>query len=74
MIVAKEKNVSLNDHINRILKAYAMGYEVINLDEKYQNLVKDIIALYDNKFERIEKLAEETNYMIRSIIDALEED
>ena len=71
---AREKNISLNDYINGILKTYTLGYEVASLDEKYRNLVKDVIALYDHKNERIEKLAEENHYMLKSIIDALEED
>lgn len=71
---ASEKGISLTTHVKQILANYCLGYEVTSLDEKYRNLVKDVIALYDHKNERIERLAEENHYMLKSIIDALEED
>lgn len=66
---AKRKGVSLNSYIKALLTSYCLKGEVINLDDKYRNLFKDMTSLYQSLVEKTSLVIEENSHVLNQIIE-----
>ncbi|MBS6799178.1 MAG: hypothetical protein KH297_04770 [Firmicutes bacterium] len=61
---AARKGISVNKYIQIILNDYMVATETRNLDEKYRNLVKDVLSMYNNLLEESKRVIEENSYYL----------
>lgn len=71
---AKRKGVSLNSYIKALLTSYCLKGEVINLDDKYRNLFKDMTSLYQSLVEKTNLVIEENSHILNQIIEGGEDE
>lgn len=69
--IAQEKNISLNAFCKIILTDYALLPDVRSLNDKYENLFKDMTALYNHSLERNEEALAENTALLRTILDMI---
>lgn len=66
---AKDNKLTLNKYINKVLENTALSPEIKSLDEKYQMLFSDVIALYKAVIDEQFKVISENTKMMKEILN-----
>lgn len=65
---AKNKGISLNEYVKKILETAALSIEVTSLDDKYSNLTKELLSIYTGIIEKNTSVIAENNYILSKLI------
>lgn len=65
---AKKKGISLNEYIKNILETAALSIEITSLDDKYSNLIKELLSIYTGIIEKNTSVIAENNYILSKLI------
>lgn len=65
---AKTNDMSLNMYIKYLLESYTVKNDIVNIDEKYQNMVSEITMIYSHQMKKTEKVIEKNNYLINKLL------
>ncbi len=62
---ARKKKVSLNTLVKSILYNHTLSPEIKNMENKYTNLIKDIVSIYKEESMQTKEILEEIKNLIR---------
>lgn len=65
---AKKKGISLNEYVKNILETAALSIEITSLDDKYSNLIKELLSIYTGIIEKNTSVIAENNYILSKLI------
>jgi len=71
---AREHGLSLNKYVGNVLADHAYNPSVRNIEDKYANLAKDIVALYEQTLSKTNEALRENTYLLRKIESALNQE
>lgn len=69
--IAEQKSISLNALIKMVLADYVMMPDIRYINDKYENLFKDMTALYNHSLEKNEEVLAENTALLRTILDMI---
>lgn len=70
--IAQSKGIGLETLAREVLINFSLSPEINFIDDKYRNLSKDMIALYQSAIDENIEVIKENNYLIKKIISFLE--
>ena len=56
--LAKERKVSREEYVRRVLRQHLMSQDIKNIENKYENLVEVMLDVIQNNTEQIERMME----------------
>lgn len=66
-VISRQKGMSLNSLVKAIISDYVLMPEVIYVNDKYENLFKDMTAMYNHSLEKTEEIISENTELLRTI-------
>lgn len=67
---AKDKGISLNRYTINILSTHQENINMKSIAEKYENLVKDVVSIYQEKLDDCNLALEKSNYILEKILES----
>lgn len=65
---ASLKGLSLNRYVIDLLENQIENVNIRTSAEKYENLVKDIVSIYQEKINELENVINRNNYLVEKLI------
>lgn len=69
--ISRQKGISLNVLVKTILSDYAIMPDIRLMNDKYENLFKDMTALYNYSLEKNEEIISENTALLRTILELI---
>ena len=66
---AREHGVSLNKYVGNVLADHAYNPSLKNIEDKYVNLAKDVVALYEQTLAKTNEALRENTYLMKKIMN-----
>lgn len=70
--MAENKGMSLNALVKTVLEDYVIMPDIRHTNDKYENLFKDMTALYNHSIEKNEEVIAENTALLRTILDMIQ--
>lgn len=70
---ARDHGLSLNKYVCNILTDYTRDPSLRSTEEKYTNLAKDLVSLYEQILSKTNEALAENTYMLKKIMNMIEE-
>lgn len=70
--MAENKGMSLNALVKTVLEDYVIMPDIRHINDKYENLFKDMTALYSHSIEKNEEVIAENTALLRTILDMIQ--
>lgn len=67
---AKDKGMSLNRYTINIISTHQENINMKSIAEKYENLVKDVVSIYQEKLDACNLALEKSNYILEKILES----
>lgn len=69
--ISRQKGISLNVLVKTILSDYAIMPDIRLMNDKYENLFKDMTTLYNYSLEKNEEIISENTALLRTILELI---
>ena len=70
--MAENKGMSLNALVKTVLEDYVIMPDIRHTNDKYENLFKDMTALYNHSIEKNEEVIAENTALLRTFLDMIQ--